>query len=66
MNPMWLAFNYLFDRARARARAAMAGNPESGALSLEWVVIAVLVAGAATAASLLIRNAIAAEAGGLP
>jgi hypothetical protein len=66
MNPMWLAFTYLLDRARARARAAMAGNPESGALSLEWVVIAVLVAGAATAASLLIRNAIASEAGGLP
>ncbi|MGD0373542.1 MAG: hypothetical protein ABSB01_02995 [Streptosporangiaceae bacterium] len=66
MNPMWLAFSYLIDRARARARAAMAGNPESGALSLEWVVIAVLVAGAATAASLLIRSAIASEAGSLP
>ncbi len=66
MNPMWLAFSYLFEQARARARAARAGNPESGALSLEWVVIAVLVAGAATAASLLIRNAIASEAGGLP
>ena len=41
MTAMWLLASYLFDRARCRARAALDGHPESGALSLEWIVIAV-------------------------
>jgi hypothetical protein len=42
------------DRVRQRARAARSGNPESGALTLEWIVIAfVLVAAAAGTAAWL-------------
>jgi len=53
MNPLWTAACYLQSRARCRARAALDGNPESGALTLEWIVIAgLLVAAAITAAGL--------------
>jgi hypothetical protein len=50
MNPLWFAVIYLVDRARSRARAARAGHPESGALTLEWIVIAMILLGAATVA----------------
>jgi len=50
MNPLWFTVIYLFDRARWRARAARAGHPESGALTLEWIVIAMILLGAAVAA----------------
>jgi hypothetical protein len=63
---MWFALTYLVDRIRTRTRAALDGNPESGALSLEWIVIAVLLVAAATAASVLFGKAITAEAGKLP
>ncbi|HEY1619394.1 MAG TPA: hypothetical protein VGG25_17360 [Streptosporangiaceae bacterium] len=66
MNPMWTALTYLTDRIRARTRAALDGNPESGALSLEWIAIAVLLVAAATFASVYFKNAITAESGQLP
>lgn len=66
MDPMWTALTYLVDRVRDRTRAALDGNPESGALSLEWIVIAVLLVAAATAASVYFGKAITAEAGKLP
>jgi hypothetical protein len=50
MNPLWLAVIYLVDRARWRARAARAGHPESGAITLEWIVIAGILVAAAVAA----------------
>jgi len=40
VDPLWVAVRYLLDRAWCRARAALDGNPESGALTLEWLVIA--------------------------
>lgn len=44
-DPLWSYLTYLYGRARQRARAALDGNPESGALTLEWIVIAgILVA----------------------
>jgi hypothetical protein len=52
MDPLWITVIYLFGRARSRARSALAGNPESGALTLEWLVIAgvlVVAAGLLTA-----------------
>jgi hypothetical protein len=51
MNRLWITAMNLMDRARCRAHAALGGNPESGALTLEWLVIAgvLVVAAAATA-----------------
>jgi hypothetical protein len=66
MNAMWLAVGYLLDRARCRARAARGGDPESGGLSLEWIVIAVALVGAAALAGGLITGAIKSAAGSLP
>jgi hypothetical protein len=54
MEPLWLAVSYLLGRARQRARAALDGHPESGALTLEWLVIAgILVAAAIVAGAFL-------------
>jgi hypothetical protein len=54
MNPLWMTVTYLMDRARCRIRLALDGNPESGALTLEWLVIAgVLVLAAAATATWL-------------
>lgn len=50
MDPIWLAIGHLLDRARCRARAALDGDPASGALTLEWIVIAAILVLAATAA----------------
>jgi hypothetical protein len=50
MNPLWLAIGYLLGRARSRARSALGGDPESGALTLEWIVIAGILVAAAVAA----------------
>ena len=57
-DPLWLCISYLFGRARQRARAARAGQPESGALSLEWIVIAGLLVAAAVLAATFFRAAI--------
>jgi hypothetical protein len=54
VDPLWVAVRYLLDRAWCRARAALDGNPESGALTLEWLVIAgILVAAAGITAVFL-------------
>ena len=49
-DPLWTAVRYLLLRARARARAALDGQPESGAITLEWIVIAGILVVAAIAA----------------
>jgi hypothetical protein len=49
MEPMWVAVSYLLGRARRRVRAALDGHPESGALTLEWLVIAGILVAAAIA-----------------
>jgi hypothetical protein len=49
-SPFLLYASYLIARARQRARSAGAGHPESGALSLEWIVIAGILVVAAVAA----------------
>jgi hypothetical protein len=65
MNLLLLA-SYLLDRARCRARAALDGNPESGALTLEWIVIAAILVAAAGAAAVFFNRAITTETGKLP
>ena len=49
-SPFLLCVSYLISRVRQRARSAGAGQPESGALSLEWIVIAGILVVAAVAA----------------
>jgi hypothetical protein len=58
-SPLAVAISYMMDRARTRARAALDGNPESGALTLEWMIIAALIAVAAVAAAALFKVEIA-------
>ena len=59
MDPLWLAVRYLLDRAYCRARAALDGNPESGALTLEWLVIAGILVAAAGITTVFLRGKIA-------
>jgi hypothetical protein len=49
-SPFLLCVSYLISRVRQRARSAGAAQPESGALSLEWIVIAGILVVAAVAA----------------
>lgn len=66
MTAMWLLASYLADRIRARARAVRAGDRESGALSLEWLVIAVALVAAAGIAAGLITASIKSAGSTLP
>jgi hypothetical protein len=65
-SPLAVAVRYLIGRARARARAALNGNPESGALTLEWMIIAALIAVAAVAATTLFKTEIGKYTSKLP
>lgn len=58
LNPVWTAAGYLLSRARCRTRAALGGDPESGALTLEWIVIAGILVLAATAAAVFFNTAV--------
>jgi hypothetical protein len=49
-SPFLFCVSYLMARVRSRVRSARAGHPESGALSLEWIVIAGILVVAAVAA----------------
>lgn len=62
----WVAVSWAAHRARRRLLAVLAGDREAGALSLEWIVIAVLLVAAAGVAYGLFRGAIQAEAKKLP
>jgi hypothetical protein len=66
MNELWLAMRYLTAQAHGRAKAALRGDPQSGALSLEWIVIAGLLVVAAVAAGAFFTKAIKAESAKLP
>ena len=57
-DPLWLCVTYLYGRIRQRTRTALDGNPESGALSLEWIVIATLLTIAAVAVGAFITTQI--------
>jgi hypothetical protein len=49
-SPLLLCATYLVARVRQRVQSARDGQPESGALSLEWIVIAAIIVGAAVTA----------------
>ncbi len=57
-DPAWTALCYLLARARARAATARSGHPESGAVTLEWIVIAGILVAAALAAGIMFNNAV--------
>jgi len=61
---LWFTASYLACLAQRRIRALV--KDETGALSLEWIVIAVLLVAAATAAGAFFTGAISHEAGKLP
>jgi hypothetical protein len=63
MYTTWLTAQYLAELTRRRLRAV---SSDRGALSLEWVVIAVALVAAAGVAAVLFTRAIRAEAGKLP
>lgn len=48
-DPRLIAAHYLITQVRARVAAVKSGDPESGALSLEWVAIAIVLVTAALA-----------------
>ncbi len=64
MGTLWFTASYLACLAQRRIRALV--KDETGALSLEWIVIAVLLVAAATAAGAFFTGAISHEAGKLP
>jgi hypothetical protein len=65
-DPLWCGVTYLFGRARQRVRSALDGHPESGALSLEWIVIASILVIAAVAAGVFFTGKITAWEGKVP
>jgi hypothetical protein len=66
MNTAWLTAEYLAELVKRRLRAVFGVRSERGALSLEWIVIAVALVAAAGVAAVLFTRAIRAEAGKLP
>ena len=65
-DPLLLAVIFLFSRARQRVRAALRGDPESGAISLEWIVIAGILVAAATAAGVFFVSKLKSWEGKIP
>jgi hypothetical protein len=59
---LWIGVSSLLDRVRA----ALSGNRDDGALTLEWIVIAGILVAAAIAAGVVFRNAINSELQNLP
>jgi hypothetical protein len=65
MHIIWMTASYLVGLARQRVRA-LANSSDAGALSLEWIVIAVVLFIAATAAGVVFSNAVRSESAKLP
>ena len=65
MHTIWMTASYLVGLARQRVRA-LANSSDAGALSLEWIVIAVVLFIAATAAGVVFTNAVSSESAKLP
>ena len=54
--PRVIAFRYLISRLHARISAVAAGDQESGALSLEWVAIAIVLVTTALALAVFLAG----------
>jgi hypothetical protein len=59
-DPRVIAFRYLMTLLQARISAVAAGDQESGALSLEWVAIAIVLVTAALALAMFLAGKLAA------
>jgi hypothetical protein len=64
--PAWMAVRYLASVAQARVRAVRDGDPQSGALSLEWLIIAGVIAAAAIAVGIIFTTKVNDYANNLP
>jgi hypothetical protein len=64
MGTVWMAAWYLATLAERRIGATT--RKDTGALSLEWIVIAGIVFAAAVAAGIVFNNAISSESSKLP
>ena len=65
MHIIWMTASYLVTFSRQRVRS-LANSSDAGALSLEWIVIAVVLFIAATAAGVVFSNAVSSESAKLP
>lgn len=65
-SPAWTAVRYLASIAQARMRTLRNGDPQSGALSLEWLIIAGVIAAAAIAVGILFTTKVNDYANNLP
>ncbi len=66
MGTIWLTASYVGEQVRRRLRAVLRDNSERGALSLEWIVIAVALFVAATAAAVIFSKAVTSYTSQLP
>jgi len=66
MHSIWITLRYLMDNVRCRGRAIRDGSPEAGALTLEWIVIASLLVGIATVASVALAGKISGYISSIP
>jgi Flp pilus assembly pilin Flp len=66
MLPLSLIISSLLERARSRVGAALDRRDDTGALTLEWIVIAGILVAAAVAAGVVFKNAISTELSKLP
>lgn len=62
----WAAIRYLAYVVQARVRAVRDGDPQSGALSLEWLIIAGVIAAAAIAVGVIFTVKVDDYANNLP
>jgi hypothetical protein len=62
----WAAVRYLACIVQARVRAVRQGDPQSGALSLEWLIIAGVIAAAAIAVGIIFTTKVNDYANNLP
>jgi hypothetical protein len=62
----WVMVRYLVGWVQARVQSVRDGDPQSGALSLEWIIIAVAIAGIAGVAAGIFVSKVRSDANSLP
>jgi hypothetical protein len=62
----WTVVRYLTGWVHARLQSVRDGDPQSGALSLEWIIIAVAIAGIAGVAAGIFVSKVRSDANTLP